>query len=145
MQELCFKLSFWIRYTHTILLLVYCDIFHESVDVKVIGFYPITFMWWLSQKLLTFITCVSVATLKLDISPPYAHLPCCLTSNLWQVEPYTDMNRRPTREIEEFPSRPVYSPNIIYKWAAIGMYLLCYYLFPLQEHVVHLSSVSGLP
>ena len=59
--------------------------------------------------------CLCVATLKLDISPPFSNIPFCLTSNLWQVDPCTDMNCRPVREIEEFSPKPVYYPNIVYK------------------------------
>ena len=54
--------------------------------------------------------------LKLDISAPYNNMPCCLTSNLWEVEPFPDnRSRRPTREIEEFPPMEVYSPLTTYK------------------------------
>ena len=91
-----------------VILLVWCDQAFMTKNQWVLSL-------WQLWPYLSCIVYVSVATLKLDISPPYASLPCCLTSNLWQVEPYTDMNRRPTREIEEFPSRPVYSPNIVYK------------------------------
>lgn len=55
--------------------------------------------------------------LKLDISAPYNNMPCCLTSNLWEVEPFPDnRSRRPTREIEEFPPMEVYSPLTTYKY-----------------------------
>ena len=55
------------------------------------------------------------ATLKLDISPPYENMPCCLTSSLWQVKPYPEANRRPTREMEEFPSKEVFAASTTYK------------------------------
>jgi hypothetical protein len=55
------------------------------------------------------------ATLKLDISPPYDNMPCCLTSSLWQIKPYPEANRRPTREMEEFPSKEVYASSTTYK------------------------------
>ena len=54
--------------------------------------------------------------LKVDISAPHENIPCCLTSNLWEVDPFPDnRTRRPTREIEEFPPREVYSPYTTYK------------------------------
>ena len=54
--------------------------------------------------------------LKVDISSPFESMPCCLTSNLWELEPFPDnRSRRPTREIEEFPPREVYSPLTTYK------------------------------
>lgn len=54
--------------------------------------------------------------LKMDIQPPYDGLPCCLTSNLFEVEPFPDSRtRRPIKEIEEFPSREVYVPHTTYK------------------------------
>lgn len=54
--------------------------------------------------------------LKVDISAPYENMPCCLTSNLWEVEPFPDnRSRRPTREVEEFPPREVYTPCTTYK------------------------------
>lgn len=55
-------------------------------------------------------------TLKLDISAPPDDLPCCYTSNLYEVEPFPDnSSRRPTREVEEFPPMEVYSPLTTYK------------------------------
>ncbi|KAJ8040484.1 Dedicator of cytokinesis protein 7 [Holothuria leucospilota] len=53
--------------------------------------------------------------LKLDISPVSEEHPYCLTPELCQVKPYPDMKTRPTREIEEFPTRPVYVPHYHYK------------------------------
>ncbi|XP_071850435.1 dedicator of cytokinesis protein 7-like isoform X2 [Apostichopus japonicus] len=53
--------------------------------------------------------------LKLDISPVLEEHPYCLTPELYQVKPYPDMKTRPTREIEEFPTRPVYVPHYHYK------------------------------
>ncbi|PIK33534.1 putative dedicator of cytokinesis protein 7-like, partial [Apostichopus japonicus] len=52
--------------------------------------------------------------LKLDISPVLEEHPYCLTPELYQVKPYPDMKTRPTREIEEFPTRPVYVPHYHY-------------------------------
>ena len=54
--------------------------------------------------------------LKVDISAPYENMPCVLTSNLWEVDPFPDnRSRRPTREIEEFPPLEVHSPFTTYK------------------------------
>ena len=54
--------------------------------------------------------------LKVDISAPHENIPCCLTSNLWEVQPFPDnRNTRPVREIEEFPPREVYHQNTTYK------------------------------
>ncbi|KAL5487361.1 hypothetical protein EMCRGX_G019952 [Ephydatia muelleri] len=54
--------------------------------------------------------------LKIDISAPFENLQCCLTSNLWEVDPFPDnKSRRPNREIEEFPPQPVYHPATTYK------------------------------
>ena len=55
------------------------------------------------------------ATLKLDISPPYDNMPCCLTSSLWQIKPYPEANRRPTKEVEEFIPRELFAPDTSYK------------------------------
>ena len=55
------------------------------------------------------------ATFKLDISPPYDNMPCCLTSSLWQVKPYPEANRRPTKEVEEFVPRELFAPDTSYK------------------------------
>ena len=55
------------------------------------------------------------ATLKLDISPPFDNMPCCLTSSLWQIMPYPEANRRPTREVEEFVPRELFAPDTSYK------------------------------
>ncbi|XP_022087787.1 dedicator of cytokinesis protein 7-like isoform X2 [Acanthaster planci] len=54
-------------------------------------------------------------SLKLDISPMPENPPYCLTPDLQQVKPYPDMRTRPTREIQEFPSRDVYHPHSIYR------------------------------
>ncbi|XP_077992756.1 dedicator of cytokinesis protein 7-like isoform X2 [Glandiceps talaboti] len=54
-------------------------------------------------------------TLKLDISPMPENLPYCLTPELQQVDPYPDMRGRPTREVQEIPSREVFVPNTTYK------------------------------
>ena len=55
--------------------------------------------------------------LKVDISAPDDNISCCLTSNLWEIDPFPDKrSKRPTREIEEFPPREVYSPYTTYKW-----------------------------
>jgi len=54
--------------------------------------------------------------LKVDISAPFENMPCCLTSNLWEIDPFPDnRSRRPTREIEEFPPKEVYTPFTTYK------------------------------
>ena len=54
--------------------------------------------------------------LKVDISSPDENMSCCLTSNLWEIDPFPDKrSRRPTREIEEFPTKEVYSPYTTYK------------------------------
>lgn len=54
--------------------------------------------------------------LKVDISAPGENMPCCLTSNLWEIDPFPDnRSRRPTREIEEFPPMDVYAPHTTYK------------------------------
>lgn len=55
------------------------------------------------------------ATLKLDISPPFDNIPCCLTSSLWQIKPYPEANRRPTKEVEEFVPRELFAPDTSYK------------------------------
>lgn len=55
------------------------------------------------------------ATLKLDISPPFDNIPCCLTSALWQIKPYPEANRRPTKEVEEFVPRELFAPDTSYK------------------------------
>ena len=55
------------------------------------------------------------ADLKLDVSPPFDNMPCCLTSSLWPITPYPEANRRPTREIEEFSPKEVYAPATTYK------------------------------
>ncbi|XP_033636293.1 dedicator of cytokinesis protein 7-like isoform X4 [Asterias rubens] len=54
-------------------------------------------------------------SLKLDISPMPENPPYCLTPDLQQVKPFPDMRTRPTREIQEFPSRDVYHPHSIYR------------------------------
>ena len=54
--------------------------------------------------------------MKVDISAPMENMACCMTSNLWEIEPFPDnRTRRPTREVEEFPPKEVYSPYSIYK------------------------------
>ncbi|XP_048582972.1 dedicator of cytokinesis protein 7-like [Nematostella vectensis] len=53
--------------------------------------------------------------IKLDISPPGENPPYCLTSSLHQVHPYPDGQGRPTKEIEEFAPREVFSPFVIYE------------------------------
>ncbi|XP_077861413.1 dedicator of cytokinesis protein 7-like [Saccoglossus kowalevskii] len=59
-------------------------------------------------------------TLKLDISPMPENLPFCLTPELQQVDPYPDMRSRPTREIQEFPSKEVFLPHTTYKYVIFG-------------------------
>jgi hypothetical protein len=54
-------------------------------------------------------------TLKIDISQPGENQSSCLTSSLLQVTPYPDPHARPTREIEEFPSKEVFVPWTVYK------------------------------
>ena len=61
--------------------------------------------------------------LKVDISAPDDNLSCCLTSNLWEIDPFPDKrSRRPTREIEEFPPKEVYSPYTTYKWVILDLF-----------------------
>ncbi|XP_071954468.1 dedicator of cytokinesis protein 7-like [Antedon mediterranea] len=54
-------------------------------------------------------------SLKLDISKHQEPSSYCLTPDLYQVTPYPDMRTRPTREMQEFPSRDVYVPNNVYR------------------------------
>ena len=55
-------------------------------------------------------------SLTVDISAPNDNMSCCLTSSLWEIDPFPDKRtKRPTREIEEFPQREVYSPCTTYK------------------------------
>ncbi|XP_033123079.1 dedicator of cytokinesis protein 7-like isoform X2 [Anneissia japonica] len=54
-------------------------------------------------------------SLKLDISKLQEMSSYCLTPDLYQVKPYPDLRTRPTREIQEFPSRDVYVPNNVYR------------------------------
>ena len=57
-----------------------------------------------------------VCIIQVDISAPLENMPCCMTSNLWEIEPFPDnRTRRPTREVEEFPPREVYNPYTTYK------------------------------
>ncbi|XP_066298679.1 dedicator of cytokinesis protein 7-like isoform X4 [Branchiostoma lanceolatum] len=53
--------------------------------------------------------------LKLDISPAPDNSPYCLTPELHKVNPYPDARGRPTKEIEEFPTREVFLPHTTYK------------------------------
>ncbi|XP_078656499.1 dedicator of cytokinesis protein 7-like isoform X10 [Branchiostoma floridae x Branchiostoma belcheri] len=53
--------------------------------------------------------------LKLDISPAPENSPYCLTPELHKVNPYPDARGRPTKEIEEFPTREVFLPHTTYK------------------------------
>ncbi|XP_073227641.1 dedicator of cytokinesis protein 7-like isoform X3 [Porites lutea] len=71
-------------------------------------------------------------TLKLDISPPGDKPPYCLTSELHQVNPYPDGQGRPTKEIEEFAPKEVFSPYLTYK------NLL--YVYPLSVNYTSRSS-----
>eukprot|EP00118_Oscarella_pearsei_P025448 m.308201 g.308201 ORF g.308201 m.308201 type:complete len:2149 (+) comp43549_c0_seq1:30-6476(+) len=53
--------------------------------------------------------------LKIDISMPRDDQACCLTPSLLQVKPYPDSQARPTREIQEYPAKEVFSPWTTYK------------------------------
>ncbi|XP_071486500.1 dedicator of cytokinesis protein 7-like [Diadema antillarum] len=54
-------------------------------------------------------------SLKLDISPVVDHPSYCLTPDLYQVRPFPDNRTRPTKEIQEFPTREVYVPHSVYR------------------------------
>ena len=103
--------------------------------------------------------------LKMDIQPPYEGIPCCLTPNLFevtthlclsvcllihlfavQVEPFPDSrNRRPIREIEEFPSREVYTPYTTFKYVDNPPTITSTPSPSPQEFLVCVSSKLGLP
>ncbi|XP_070541056.1 dedicator of cytokinesis protein 7-like isoform X2 [Ptychodera flava] len=53
--------------------------------------------------------------LKLDISPMPENLAYCLTPELQQVDPYPDLRGRPTREVQEIPSKEVFVPSTVYR------------------------------
>lgn len=54
-------------------------------------------------------------SIKFEISPYPMELENCLTPELVKVEPFTDENTRPTREILEFPIAPIYNPHYAYR------------------------------
>ena len=84
--------------------------------------------------------------LKVDISAPGDNMPCCLTSNLWEIDPFPDnRSRRPTREIEEFPPMDVYAPHTTYKYVCVSIHVYILILcVSMQEHDVCVPSKSGL-
>ena len=83
--------------------------------------------------------------LKLDISAPYDNMPCCLTSNLWEVEPFPDnRSRRPTREIEEFPPIEVHSPMTTYKYVRITSYQVGYVALSLYLEICCMCTLKRL-
>ncbi len=72
--------------------------------------------------------------LKVDISAPGDNMPCCLTSNLWEIDPFPDnRSRRPTREIEEFPPMDVYAPHTTYKYVCVSIQVYIYSVSPCRN------------
>ena len=57
------------------------------------------------------------AQLKIDISPAPDLPHYCLSPELLHVKPYPDLRVRPTKEVQEFPARYVYTPHTTYRWA----------------------------
>lgn len=55
------------------------------------------------------------AQLKIDISPAPDSPYYCLSPELLHVKPYPDPRVRPTKEVLEFPARPVYTPHTTYR------------------------------
>nr|XP_033780870.1 dedicator of cytokinesis protein 8 isoform X2 [Geotrypetes seraphini] len=53
--------------------------------------------------------------LKLEVSPVFEGLSCCLTPEVLPVKPFPELRSRPTKEILEFPTREVYVPHTIYR------------------------------
>jgi len=53
--------------------------------------------------------------IKLEISPCPDDLKSALTPELAKVDPYLDDKTRPTKEILEFPSLPIYNPHYSYR------------------------------
>uniref|UniRef100_A0A4W6BUH0 Dedicator of cytokinesis 6 n=1 Tax=Lates calcarifer TaxID=8187 RepID=A0A4W6BUH0_LATCA len=55
------------------------------------------------------------AQLKIDISPAPDSPHYCLSPELLHVKPYPDLRVRPTKEVQEFPARYVYTPHTTYR------------------------------
>uniref|UniRef100_A0A8D3E0G2 Dedicator of cytokinesis 6 n=1 Tax=Scophthalmus maximus TaxID=52904 RepID=A0A8D3E0G2_SCOMX len=55
------------------------------------------------------------AQLKIDISPAPDLPHYCLSPELLHVKPYPDLRVRPTKEVQEFPARYVYTPHTTYR------------------------------
>ncbi|KAG7223180.1 hypothetical protein INR49_015788 [Caranx melampygus] len=55
------------------------------------------------------------AQLKIDISPAPDQPHYCLSPELLHVKPYPDLRVRPTKEVQEFPARHVYTPHTTYR------------------------------
>lgn len=78
------------------------DLFKVLLDVKK----PAS----LSKKL----KCIP-GIIKIDISPCPLEVANCLSPELLRLHPYLPMDVRPVKEIAEFPSKEVYSPNFAYR------------------------------
>uniref|UniRef100_A0A665V450 Dedicator of cytokinesis 6 n=1 Tax=Echeneis naucrates TaxID=173247 RepID=A0A665V450_ECHNA len=55
------------------------------------------------------------AHLKIDISPAPDLPHYCLSPELLHIKPYPDLRVRPTKEVQEFPARCVYTPHTTYR------------------------------
>uniref|UniRef100_A0A3P8WZM9 Dedicator of cytokinesis 6 n=1 Tax=Cynoglossus semilaevis TaxID=244447 RepID=A0A3P8WZM9_CYNSE len=55
------------------------------------------------------------AQLKIDISPAPEQPHYCLSPELLHIKPYPDLRVRPTKEVQEFPTRYVYTPHTVYR------------------------------
>uniref|UniRef100_A0A665V8S5 Dedicator of cytokinesis 6 n=1 Tax=Echeneis naucrates TaxID=173247 RepID=A0A665V8S5_ECHNA len=53
--------------------------------------------------------------LKIDISPAPDLPHYCLSPELLHIKPYPDLRVRPTKEVQEFPARCVYTPHTTYR------------------------------
>ena len=62
-----------------------------------------------------FLLLLSLAQLKIDISPAPDSPHYCLSPELLHVKPYPDLRVRPTKEVLEFPARYVYTPHTTYR------------------------------
>ena len=54
-------------------------------------------------------------TIKLEISPGADEVKNALTPELAKLDPYPDEAARPTKEILEFPSSPIFNPHYLYR------------------------------
>ncbi|KAG7504915.1 hypothetical protein JOB18_019389 [Solea senegalensis] len=55
------------------------------------------------------------AQLKIDISPAPELPHYCLSPELLHIKPYPDLRVRPTKDVQEFPARYVYTPHTAYR------------------------------